>query len=490
MRRGKVILVVALSICAHVTIASASDAGKQVADVTAPVIVLIDAGQFKAAGLQIDQTLAQTNLAPADRSALEFQRERMRRILLDFSLSEADAKARLRQQIPDLTDEDFAGWDQAGLLENQVIDGRKLYFNRAPANLFRLNADAAARRKNPKPFNDSPLEKPHSHHREVRDSALASGKTSVAPRRIRVTQSITVEPDAVPTGETLRAWLPYPRAIRGQQEDLRFIESVPAKYTIAPESTLQRTVYLEGAAQAGKPTKFSITYELTIFGQYFRVDPDKVVPAKITPELAPFSVERAPHVVFTQDIRRFSREVVGDETNPYRIAQKLFAAVDRIPWAGAREYSTITNISDYALHAGHADCGQQTLLLMTLLRLNGIPARWQSGWIYSDGEYNNMHDWGWLYLAPYGWVPMDVTFGRMQSGDAAIDGFYLGGFDAYRIAFNDDYSRPLFPKKQHFRSETVDMQRGEVEWKNGNLYFDRWDYGFAAQVLPLSQRAP
>lgn len=453
------------------------------------VITSVDAGRFKAAESQIGQALARPNLAPEDRSALEFQRERMRRILLDFSLTEADAKARLRQQIPDLTSEDFAGWDQAGLLEHQVIDGRKLYFNRAPSNLFRLDAQAAARRKNPKPFNDSPLEKPHSHHREVRDAALASGKTSVAPRRIRVTQSITVEPDAVPAGETLRAWLPFPRALRGQQEDLRFIESDPAKHTIAPESTLQRTVYLENVAQAGKPTQFSITYELTIFGQYRPIDPDKVVPAKVTPELAQYSGERAPHIVFTPEIRRFSREVVGEEKNPYRIAQKLFAAVDRIPWAGAREYSTITNISDYALRAGHADCGQQTLLLMTLLRLNGIPARWQSGWIYSDVEYNNMHDWGWLYLAPYGWVPMDVTFGRMQSGDAAIDAFYLGGFDAYRIAFNDDYSQPLFPKKQHFRSETVDLQRGEVEWRNGNLYFDRWDYEFEAQVLPLPSRA-
>src|SRR5262249_36693101 len=149
------------------------------------------------------------------------------------------------------------------------------------------------------------------------------------------------------------------------------------------------------------------------------------------PELAEYLGERPPHIVFTDDIRKFSRDVVGDEKNPYLIAQKLFAAVDKIPWAGAREYSTITNISDYALHAGHADCGQQTLLLMTLLRLNGIPARWQSGWVYSDGqgenEYDNMHDWGWLYLAPYGWVPMDVTFGRLHSGDPQIDNFYLGG---------------------------------------------------------------
>ena len=198
----------------------------------------------------------------------------------------------------------------------------------------------------------------------------------------------------------------------------------------------------------------------------------------------PFLGERPPHIVFTDDLRTLSRQVVGDEKNPYRIAQRLFAAVDTIPWAGAREYSTISNISDYALHAGHADCGQQTLLLMTLLRLNGIPARWQSGMVFSDGTYNNLHDWGWLYLAPYGWVPMDVTFGRLHSGDPAVDNFYLGGLDAYRIAFNDDYSQPLTPRKQHFRSETVDLQRGEVEWRGGNLYFDQWDYGFTANVLP------
>src|SRR5688500_15706853 len=140
-------------------------------------------------------------------------------------------------------------------------------------------------------------------------------------------------------------------------------------------------------------------------------------------------------------MRKLPRDVVGDEENPYRIAQRLFAAVGRIVCAGAREYSTINNISDYAVHACHGDCGQQPLLLMTLLRLNGIPARWQSGCIFSDVAYDNMHDWGWLYLAPYGWVPMDVTFGKLDSGDAAFDAFCLGSFDAYRIAFNDDYSQ-------------------------------------------------
>ena len=447
------------------------------------VIAHVDHGEFKAARASIDKVLAGSSLTPDERSALEFEAERMHRIELDFSLSEQEARDRVRAQIPDLKAEEFASWDAAGLLEHRVIDGSRRYFNRAPSNLFRLSEQARARRAQQTPFYDGPLEKAHPHHREIRDAVLASHKTSVASRRVRVTQSLTVNADAVPAGETVRAWVPYPRALPGQQENIRYVSSEPAQHTIAPESALQRTIYFERAAHAGQPTTFSVTYELTIFGQYYPIDPAKVTRAEPSRELAPYLGERPPHIVYTDDLRKFSREVVGDERNPYRIAQKLFLAVDRIPWAGALEYSTIRNISDYALHAGHADCGQQTLLLMTLLRLNGIPARWQSGMIFSDGSYDNLHDWGWLYLAPYGWVPMDVTFGKLDAGDPQLDMFYLGGLDAYRIAFNDDYSQPFTPAKQHFRSETVDLQRGEVEWRGGNLYFDQWDYTFKAQVL-------
>ena len=446
-------------------------------------IALVDAGHFAAAESRIASTL-QKDLTSPDREALEFERERMRRIRLDFTLDLNDVKTQLRKQIPDLSDEELRAWDAAGLIERKTIDGETRYFKRAPSNLFRLSAQAAARRTRNVPPVEGPMESANAHHREIVAAADATGKTSVAPRRVQVTYSIEVEPDAVPAGEIVRAWVPFPRALPGQQEDVRLIGSQPAKATIAPESTLQRTVYLEQAAIKGKPTKFSIDYELTTFAQRHHIDPDKVMPANLTTDLAPYVAERKPHIVFTDDLRKFSRDIVGDEKNPYRVAQKLFAAVDRIPWAGALEYSTISNISDYTLKRGHGDCGQQTLLLMTLLRLNGIPARWQSGWVFSDGDYDNMHDWGWLYFAPYGWVPMDVTTGRLKSGDPAIDALYLGGFDAYRIAYNDDFSQPFFPPKQHFRSETVDSQRGEVEWRGGNLYFDQWDYEFTARVAP------
>jgi len=465
--------------------AGTAAAGAAQAVTPAQVAAMVDAGQFKAAQAGIDAALARPGLDAATRESLLFQRERMRRILLDFTLDTDALESRLRRQIPDLTDADVRRWTAHGVLEHMVIDGRLLYFKRDPSNLFLLSASAAKRRAHPAHASDSPLETLGDYHREVRRAALASHRSSVLPHRVRITQSLTVDTGAVPAGQTIRAWIPYPRTLPGQQEQIRYVASEPARHEIAPDSAMQRTIYLEKPARAGQPTTFSVTYELTLYAQYHAIDPARVVPAKITPELAPYLAERPPHIVFTEPMRLFSRQVVGEEKNPYRIAQKLFAAVDEIPWAGAREYSTLSDIGGYALHAGHADCGQQTLLLLTLLRLNGIPARWQSGAMFADGGYNDIHDWGQLYLAPYGWVPVDVTFGRLHPGphaspdDAALAWFYLGGLDAYRVAFNSDYGQAFTPAKRFFRSDTVDSQRGEVEWSGGNLYYDQWHYHFA-----------
>ncbi|TDR38758.1 transglutaminase-like putative cysteine protease [Tahibacter aquaticus] len=489
MAKRSILAPLGAALCAAalaVQLPAATSAGSDLAD----VVALVDAGNFRAAESAIATALQRRSADAAERQAWHFERERMRRIRLDFPLSRSEMEAQLRKAVPDLRADELAAWDQPRLLEQLRIDGERRYFKSAVNNLFRIDAAAAARRATPLKPSDGPLYRLSPYHAEVRRLALASERRSVAPRRVRVSYSLSVDADAVPAGETVRAWLPFPRVLAGQQENLRLLASEPAQARIAPEAALQRTVYLEKPAVAGKPTQFSIDYELVTYATYVAIDAQQVQPARITPELAPFVAERAPHIVFSPALRRYSREIVGGEKNPYRIAQKLFAAVDRTPWAVAREYSTLSNISDYALHAGHADCGQQTLLLMALLRLNGIPARWQSGWEFGDGGFDSMHDWGWLYLQPYGWVPMDVTHGQLAAADPALQWFYLGGLDGDRIAFNDDYSREFVPPKQHFRSETVDLQRGEVEWKGGNLYFDQWDYRFSWQALPLQAEAP
>jgi transglutaminase-like putative cysteine protease len=88
----------------------------------------------------------------------------------------------------------------------------------------------------------------------------------------------------------------------------------------------------------------------------------------------------------------------------------------------------------------------------------------------------NLHDWGLVYFEGPGWVSVDQSFGRQELEGKNAKEFYLGGIDAYRLIVNDDYGRVLYPAKQFLRSETVDFQRGEVEWRGGNLYFNKWDY--------------
>src|SRR3546814_14359514 len=98
-------------------------------------------------------------------------------------------------------------------------------------------------------------------------AALAEGRSSVLPLRLRMTQKLTVDADAVPEGETVRAWIPYPQALPGHQEDIRFVASEPAAHEIAPESAPQRPAHFEQPATAGEPPEFTIPYTQTTFVQ-------------------------------------------------------------------------------------------------------------------------------------------------------------------------------------------------------------------------------
>ena len=183
-------------------------------------------------------------------------------------------------------------------------------------------------------------------------------------------------------------------------------------------------------------------------------------------------------------MRELAKEIVGDEKNPYLQAKKIFRWVnDNFPWASAREYSTIENIPEYVVDNKHGDCGQVTLLFMTLCRICGIPTQWQSGFVVHPTWWN-LHDWGLIYFEPYGWVPVDQSFGIPTYADTDAErDYFLGGVDAWRMIVNSDYGQPLYPKKIYPRSETVDFQRGEVEWRGGNLYFPSWDYSLKMQLL-------
>ena len=299
-----------------------------------------------------------------------------------------------------------------------------------------------------------------------------------------MTYTLSVKKGAVPQGKIIRCWLPFPREIRNRQVDVKLISCIPEQHIISPNyDYLQRTIYLEQPSEGENETKFQVVFEFTNYAVYQKIDPKIIGLVSPTSDLAPYLKERPPHIVFSDNLKQLSKEIVGEETNPYFIARKIFQWInDNIPWASAREYSTFENISDYVYQNRHCDCGMHEIFFMTLCRMNWIPTRWQSGWrTKTDGS--GMHDWGEIYFEPYGWLPVDSDVGLLDSKNEDEKWFYLGGMDAYRLIVNDDYAQDFYPAKIHFRSETLDFQRGEVEWEGGNLYFDQWNWYYDAELL-------
>ncbi len=465
-------------------------------DVIQRVNQLEQTGQFKQAAGVLETALQRKSLTSAERKNLEFELDRLERIKKDFPYTRDQLFSELKGTVKGLTSEEFGRWIGEGRFDSREIDGRRYFMTSSVSNLFFRYPELNPRRIPPK--ETAELEKAiWKTCAAIKQAALAEHRPYVLPRRFHVTMTVTAASNAAPAGETIRAWLPVPRRYPFQGDFQLISTSSPAK-ELGDEQSSVRCVYLEQAARKKKPTEFTIDYHYTTHGVWFDVRPEQVTACDPNDSaLQPF-IREAPHVVFTPDIRALSREIAGDEPNPYLKARKFYDWIaGQIKYSYAIEYSTIRNISDYCRRNGYGDCGQEALLFITLCRLNGIPARWQSGWNMFPGA-KTIHDWSEIYVAPYGWMPVDPYMGiyAMRYANTLnpeqrreIRDFYFGGLDQYRMAANSDHSQTLTPAKQSMRSDDVDFQRGELEWRGHNIYFDQysWDLIYEEIGLPSVQ---
>lgn len=429
------------------------------------------------------------------RHKYSWERDLSQRYAVDFDRTEKDVKNYIQEYIPDVTDAQIEDWTKSGKLESMVIGKRRMYFHSAAPNLFRIVPELAALKA--EKDKSSGLE---GHQfidsqtipvieKAVEDN-LAAGKPDpyyALPKRMRVTYRLTVPANTLRPGKHLRCWLPYPRSDVGRQTDVKFIEAgvngVPYskdKIIFSDPECAHGSLYMEAEAQRWKDVTFYEVFEYVSCGEWHPIDSSKVLPYNTeSPEYKEYTAEREKHLIFTERIRRTADSLTAGIENPYLQAKAIYSWIDKtFPWASAREYSTIENIPEYVLSSGHGDCGQVTLLFMTLCRAKGIPTRWQSGFMMHPGD-KNLHDWCEAYFEGYGWVPVDQSFGVTPYGGY----FFLGGIEPYRMIVNTDFGREMSPAKNYPRSETVDFQRGEVEWEQGNLYFNLWNYDYDIEYL-------
>jgi transglutaminase-like putative cysteine protease len=267
--------------------------------------------------------------------------------------------------------------------------------------------------------------------------------------------------------------LPLPRNCR-QVSDFTLIRAIPEAAIIASPDAIQRTACFETTLLADQT--FSVEYTYKNHVDYIELDP-----AKSASSSADFCLEeQLPHIRFTPYLKLLLEEILASgepgsaaATNPVVKARRIYDFITtQVMYSYMREYFTIDNISEYGAVNLKGDCGVQAILFITLCRMAGIPARWQSG-LYVTGLYTGPHDWAEFYVEPWGWVFADLSFGgsSWRAGEKERWNYYFGNLDVFRMPANGGILGDFAPPKTHLRIDPVDNQRGEFEYADQGLPF-------------------
>ena len=110
-------------------------------------------------------------------------------------------------------------------------------------------------------------------------------------------------------------------------------------------------------------------------------------------------------------IAETAEEIVGEETNPYWIARRLFEyEIGKVEYELAGGW----DIAPTILERGTGSCSEYAFLYIALCRAAGLPARYQAGVAVRGDDAcmdNVYHRWVEVYLPNYGWIPVDPSRG-------------------------------------------------------------------------------
>jgi len=401
-------------------------------------------GFFKKAQQQIDKIL-EHRLPHQMRERLKFERFRIELLKRTYKYNEKDALQIFKKSFKSATKSEFDKLWREGRIDWIYIETERFFESRFDKNLAFNEKEYKARQR---------IDKTTLKRRQVINKAVERLLKYGEPQSYRVCARIILQKESVKE-EKVRVWLPFPKE-GFQQCDVRLINA-SHECEVADNSVGQRTVYMEGKDS----DKFYVEFEYTV---HEWIGQKTLYTEKPTKEDIG---ELPPHIVFTPFLKELIHTIFHGEdyTNfdDLSRARRIYDFVTlNVNYSYVLPYALYNNIPEYVASTFKGDCGFQALLFITLCRMIGIPAKWQSGWSITPVGASP-HDWVIIYLDKYGWVPVDLSFGGGRREQEPMRIFYFTNLDGFRMFANTEFQADFYPEKKAWRLDPYDNQTGEME---------------------------
>ena len=218
---------------------------------------------------------------------------------------------------------------------------------------------------------------------------------------------------------------------------------------------------------------FSVVYEIESSDRPKpEIDPAEAGNLSSIPAvLEEFCVETETFTTGDEEIQALARRLAADEASVLGMVNRL------LDWFIENvSYSTldVPRYPNETLAAGRGDCDDQAILLITMCRALGIPAILQVGAVFHESIESEQssfgghlyfkqrgvgwHGWAFVYIPPWGWLPIEMTM--LTSRDPLT-----------RITEAPEYERHIVTCFNVSRREYVgDSRRSQERLMSSDLY--------------------
>lgn len=388
------------------------------------------------------------------KTRLRYEKFILEELPKQFPYTKADVIRLFKEKLPDFSEEDIRKMESKNLAEWIYINGEKHYIHNLMRNIMDKDDDIRERA--------GIYEKISEDKKLLLQKVQQIREQGEAKESFRIRATIRLKDEQFKPGMKVKVHLPIPVEAY-QISDVQILDHTQGNASIDKPDSLYRSICFQDQLQENRT--FFVEYKYTVTAKYVDLWSDEVKKSSVPEGMEEYLKEQYPHIRFSPYLTSLAREIAGEEKDPLEIARRIYDYITtKVQYSYMKEYSLITDIPQYCARNLRGDCGVQALLFITLCRICGIPAKWQSG-LYANPAYVGPHDWAMFYVEPYGWLYADPSFGgsAYASGDEQRRRFYFGNLETYRMVANNAFQQDFAVKKDFMPIDPYDNQTGEIE---------------------------